>query len=265
MTFNIWFERVYRGQPLSQTAEVIRQVGADMVGMQEVKENAQLIADLLGCRYQQLERDSAILSRYEIVATTPEKTGANLRLNDGQVCYLCNVHLTHATYQPYQLLNIHYHDAPCLKKVVEEARGHQVAAILQDIQEIPEDVSVFVTGDFNEPSDLDWTEAAAEAGRHPIRVNYPSTRTLAEAGFVDAYRRIHPDEMQNPGYTWPTVEAAEEMGREDRIDFILFRGQGMTAHAAKRVGGDPRYTNIVVIPYPSDHRAVVASFSLQPN
>ena len=64
-------------------------------------------------------------------------------------------------------------------------------------------------------------------------MNYPSTRTLAEAGFVDAYRRVHPDEMQNPGYTWPTVEAAEEMGREDRIDFILFRGQGVTVHAAE--------------------------------
>ena len=133
MTFNIWFDGVYTGEPISRTTEVIRQAGADVVGMQEVKENAQPIADLLGWRYQQLEWDTAILSRYEIVATTPEKIGAKLRLDDGRVFYLCNVHLAHAPYQPYQLLGIPYNDAPFLKTeeeaiaAAEEARGHQVA------------------------------------------------------------------------------------------------------------------------------------------
>jgi hypothetical protein len=73
---------------------------------------------------------------------------------------------------------------------------------------------------------------------------------------------MYPDEMAYPGYTWPTVEAAKERDHEDRIDFILYSGEGVKPHSATIVGGDPRYADLVVAPYPSDHRAVLAAFSL---
>ena len=41
---------------------------------------------------------------------------------------------------------------------------------------------IAVTGDFNEPSHLDWTPRAATAGRCPLAVNYPSTRALTDTG-----------------------------------------------------------------------------------
>ena len=58
--------------------------------------------------------------------------------------------------------------------------------------------------------ELDWTEAAAKAGRHPIKVAYPTSTEMAKAGFSDSYRKIYPDEMKNPGITNSTVQFAPE-------------------------------------------------------
>lgn len=268
MSFNIWVDGLYGGQPLQRTADVIRQSGADIVGMQEVLQNTAAIADQLGWSYVQQAWDTAILSRFEIVELTREKTGARLRLGNGSECYLVNVHLAHAPYQPYQLLRIPYADAPFIESeaeaiaAAEAARGEGVAAILRDVADLPPGAPIFITGDFNEPSHLDWTAAAAAAGHHPIKVAYPSSKTLAAAGFADAYRRLYPDEVQMLGYTWPTVAAAQETDKDDRLDFVLFRGDGVETESVQIVGDDERFADIVVSPYPSDHRAVVATFSL---
>ena len=50
-----------------------------MVGMQEVYNNGQEIAELLGWNYLHHGRDTAVLSRFQIQESTPEKTGAKLR------------------------------------------------------------------------------------------------------------------------------------------------------------------------------------------
>ena len=95
-----------------------------------------------------------------------------------------------------------------------------------------------LVGDFNEPSYLDWTEAAAKSGRHPIKVAWPSTKAFAAIGFLDSYRRIYPDEMAHPGFTWtPTTKPDDAKDHHDRLDYV-------------------------VTPYPSDHRAVTAVFEL---
>ena len=48
----------------------------------------------------------------------------------------------------------------------------------------------------------------------------------------------------------------------DRIDFVYFRGNGVKVTDAKIVGENEEIADIVVAPYPSDHRAVVATFML---
>ena len=117
-----------------------------------------------------------------------------------------------------------------------------------------------MVGDFNEPSHLDWTDAAAKVGRHPIKVAYPTSTELAKAGFSDSYRKIYPDEMKNPGLTWsPKYKADDPRTHLDRIDFVYFRGQGVKVTDVKIVGENKENAGIVVTPYPSDHRAVVAS------
>ena len=44
----------------------------------------------------------------------------------------------------------------------------------------------------------------------------------------------------------------------DRIDFVYFKGEGLQLTAGRIVGEDKKNADIVISPYPSDHRAVVA-------
>ena len=53
-----------------------------------------------------------------------------------------------------------------------------------------ERLPVFLTGDFNEPSHLDWTTAAANAKLCPLPVTWPSSKAVVDAGFVDAYEWV---------------------------------------------------------------------------
>jgi len=269
MTFNVLRGGMQRGQPLSQTAKVIQAAEADIVGLQEVGGKAKELAALLGWNYMR-HGSGAILTRFEIIEK--HDGGARIRLESGQDVYLFNLHLAHAPYQPYQLLGIPYADAPFIKTEreavdsAEGARGQQIAGLFGKIGKLPDkEIPVFVTGDFNEPSHLDWTAAAAKAGRHPIKVAYPSSMAMVEKGFMDAWRAFHPDEMKSPGYTWtPVTQAADPKDHHDRIDFVYFRGKRVEVKNVSIVGEDKENADIVVSPFPSDHRAVVATFLLPP-
>lgn len=118
---------------------------------------------------------------------------------------------------------------------------------------------MFVTGDFNEPSALDWTEAAVATGQKPVAVNWPTTRSLMDMGFTDAYRAVHPDPVAKPAFTWtPRYDEAATDDHPDRIDFVFARGAGLAVKDAAIVGEDGPRSDLIVTPWPSDHRAVVA-------
>lgn len=277
MSYNIFRGGTMRGQRLSQTAKVIQEAKADIVGVQETRSpdgvNAEKLAQLLGWNHHVNPRNRVIVTRYEIVEEM--RDGIKVKLPSGHHAYIFNLHLPSNPYQPYQLLGIkpkwHKHwDTPFIKTEAEaiaaakEARGEEITALLKEIRSLPhKDAPVFVVGDFNEPSHLDWTEKAAKSGRHPIRVEYPTSLEMVKAGFADAWRTIYPDEMKKPGYTWtPIMKADDPETHHDRIDFVYFRGEGVKLTGAKIVGENKTNADIIVSPYPSDHRAVVATFTL---
>jgi exodeoxyribonuclease-3 len=264
-------------QPLSQTAKAIQLAKADMVGIQETRspkgDTLEDLAKLLGWNHDG-GKGSNILTRYEIVESL--KNGVKVKLDSGKEAYIFNLHLPSHPYQPYQLLGIrpkwhkHTNDIEFIKTEAEaiewakKARGSVIAELLKQIRSIPDrDAPVFVVGDFNEPSHLDWTDAAAKAGRHPIKVAYPTSSAMATAGFGDAYRTIYRDEMKNPGLTWsPKYTVDDPKTHHDRIDFVYFKGKGFKVSEVKIVGENQENADIVITPYPSDHRAVVATFTL---
>jgi endonuclease/exonuclease/phosphatase family metal-dependent hydrolase len=280
MTFNLWHGGDQGNQPLEQSAQVIRAAHADVIGLQETvglapkgqprPDNSRKLAQLLGFHHTDQGHNTAILSRHPIVGTTPLKKGATLQLPHGQRVHVFNVHLMHAPYQPYQLLNIPYHDGPFINTEQEaiaearRARGHQVDELLREIASVTADgLPIFVTGDFNEPSHLDWNQLAADAGKCPIKVEWPTTKALADAGFTDTLRQVRPDSINDRADTWtPITDPTDPKDRHDRIDFVLSRGPGVKVVEAKLIGENPRFAQIVVDPYPSDHRAVVATFEL---
>lgn len=262
MTYNIWVGGTRGGQELSQTVEVIKAAGADIIGMQERNGNETAIAEMLGFHAQPLGGSTAILSRWPIVSHSPN--GAVIETPDGGRLAIYNVHLAPYPYQPYDLRD---------EKIKTEAEAidgakaaRSITAVLEEMSEhLASGMPVFLTGDFNEPSHLDWTDAAAKAGLFPIRVEWPLSKEIVSTGLKDGFRAVHPDPVEKPAVTWtpgyppPEMEANEV---HDRIDIVYFAGDTVKPLSAKVIGPDEDESDIVVTPYPSDHRAVVVEFDL---
>ena len=279
MTFNIWVGGESGRQPLAQTVEVIRKANADIVGLQEThtsekdgqrQDSARVVAAKLGWHYFNQGERTGILSRIPIITNTPAKWGVLVRLKSGRDAWMFNAHLMHAPYQPYQLLNIPYANGRFIKTAAEavaearKARGTQVERLLAELKPaLASGQPVFLTGDMNEPSHQDWTPRAAQAGKVPIAVEYPTTLALTQAGMTDAFRVSFPNEIAVRGNTWTPITAPDDpKDRHDRIDFVFVGGKGTQVERCEIIGEDIRFADIIVQPYPSDHRAVVATITI---
>lgn len=265
MSFNMWHGGAAGEQPFERTVAVVKESGADIAGLQEASgDSARKLAEALGWHCFDQGGSRAIISRFEITGATPKKWGVRLKLPSGRHIHVFNAHLAHAPYQPYQLLGIPYHNSPFLTTAdeavlsAEKARGGQVSRMLAEIQAVlPEGGPVFITGDFNEPSHLDWTPAAVQAGHCPLEVRWPSTKAVEAAGFTDAYRSAYPDPVKHRGLTWTNTTSPDNpKDKHDRIDFVFVKGA--TVKTAKVVGESRENADVVVSPYPSDHRAALA-------
>lgn len=286
MTFNVYGGGANDGKPVDETVAAIKAAGADIIGIQETRlesdpcdaDNcpptgesvAKAIADKLGFYYYDQTKPNealwanAILSRYPIGPATANDLGVKIDV-DGRTVYAFNIHLDDSPYQPYQLLNIEYGAAPFIKteaeavKFVQDTRGPALKLLFEDMKAAEGADAAFVFGDFNEPSHWDWTEKAVAAAHQPVVVHWPSSLSIEKLGFVDAYRVAHPDEVAKPAYTWtPTSEPSDPEDHHDRIDFVLARAKDLKVEDASIVGEKPEAAEIVVTPWPSDHRAVVA-------
>lgn len=287
MSFNVWGAGANEGKPIDETVAVIKAAGADIIGIQETRtegetctadvcppggeSRAKAIAEALGFHYYDQTADNAanwsnaILSRFPIGAATPNDTGVAIDV-DGRTVYAFNLHLDDSPYQPYQLLGIEYGDFPFLTtadeavRAASETRGAAIALFRSDLAASATADAAFVFGDFNEPSHRDWTEAAARAGRHPIAVPFPTTLAIEAEGFVDAFRVAYPDEVAKPAFTWtPTTEPTDPEDHHDRIDFVFARGANLEVLSAGIVGEKAPEADLVVTPWPADHRAVMAT------
>ena len=147
---------------------------------------------------------------------------------------------------------------------------------------------VFLGGDFNEPSHLDWIEENKDMyDRNGVVVSWPVSSLLYEAGFLDAYRVKFPNPLTHPGFTYPSDNPLVDVSKlawapgideRERIDFIYYAPcNGLEVKEAKLWGplktirrsersfdeGEDPIT-IGVGEWPSDHRAVWIKFSYQP-
>lgn len=280
MTFNVW----YGGEQVNiqKVGETIRAADADIVGLQESDGSLQRIADLAGMPYVDPRRriisrwpifDSGIGERtekgaslYSTTALDSDALHAWVMVRPGKVVAMANVHLSS---DPSGLEMAR--TGSSLKEVleVEESGRAAEAAPLAALGKLGSDgTPVFLTGDFNTPSHLDWTEAAKRARPDlPYIVRWPATQVLADAGLRDSYREVYPDPVARPGLTWtpgtPHPVQPPSPGRE-RIDLIWTAGRTTTLRS--QIVGEPGGPNvdIGVSPWPADHRAVVSTFQVVP-
>lgn len=281
-SFNVWGAGSNQGNAIRETVAALKKLDADILSLQEVRGESEAcsaddcdpvdasiaveLGEALGyfvfeqTAQNELLWANAILSRYPIVSALPSDIGAIINV-DGTAIAVFNVHLTDYPYQPYQLMHIEYGEAPFLESEsaaiasAESARGAAVDTLLDTASELGETLTI-ICGDFNEPSHLDWTESAAETGRHPMSVSFPASKKMESAGFVDAYRVYRTDEIAHPGFTWtPLAPSENEAEHHDRIDFVYVKGNAEIV-SAEVAGESGETADIVVTPWPSDHRAV---------
>lgn len=159
-------------------------------------------------------------------------------------------------------------------------REEAIKLMLEQAQKDEADgYNVVLGGDFNEPSLYDWTARTRYLyDHHGMVLAWPVSKMLLDAGFTDAYRAIHADELAFPGFTFPADNPAIDPHRlswtpladeRERIDFVHVKGRQLQVVDAKLfgpvacvaygrrgavAGGDP-----VILPldvWPSDHRGV---------
>lgn len=287
MTFNIWGGGQNEDKPIDETVAAIKAAGADIIGVQETRLEgdvctadicppagesvAKKIADALGFHFYDQTAENvalwanAIISRYPIGKPTANDLGVPIDVK-GRKVYAFNIHLDDSPYQPYQLLDIEYGEAPFIKteaeaiKFAAETRGPAIDLLQSDLKEAEGADAVFIFGDFNEPSHRDWTAGAMKAKHQPVVVHWPTTTRIESFGFTDLFRAAVSDEVAKPAFTWtPTGDPADPEDHHDRIDFAFGRAANLIVESAAIVGEKSPEADIVSTPWPSDHRAVAAT------
>jgi len=89
-----------------------------------------------------------------------------------------------------------------------------------------------------------------------MKVEMPFSKRVEALGFTDSFRDVRPNEVTDQGHTWtPGSDSIH-----DRIDFVHYQGQGVSCIKSQIVGESSAKADIVITPWPSDHRAVVSTF-----
>ncbi len=264
MTFNIWHGGKSHGESVGveRTIDVIRESGADIIAMQETYGAGAIIADSLDYYFYLRSSMSAddntnhsIMSRFPITVVDDVfkpfmAGGANIAINPGQEIAFYTVWNNYQSTRPrrpwrapevtaQQLIDgekiagdsWEYPPLPRYEQTKEILR--QIAPALAAADRVP----VFVSGDWNSYSHLDWTEATADQ-HGGLVVEWPVSKEIETQGLIDAYRELH-------------ARVRSEEGR--RIDRVYYKGAGFRAIDAHMYRWHP-------VKWPSDHPAVIVTF-----
>lgn len=256
LTYNI----EYSGD--ESTDAVIEDLDADVVGVLESYNRLPEIADRTGYPYYNLSLQ--LLSKYPI----HEPSGADglyalIEVQPGYVIAMFNTHLDYVRYGPRLYLG----GMPVADLIASEneVRTSSIEVLTPDMRALlQEGYPVFLTGDLNQPTSLDYTEDAVGM-REGVddAIPWPVSEALLGIGMRDTFREIHPDVIENPGLTHGNPDF-HQGGFGDRIDYLYAGGPAVTqtSELVGEVGGpnvDREYE-----PWTSDHRAVLSTFEVTP-
>jgi len=262
MAWNIWHGGRRDGNEagLSATIEAIKTAGADVVAMQETYGSGAHIAAGLGYHYYLRSSNLSVMSRYPIRQThdlyEPFRFGGvTLELSRGQLVRLFSLWIHYLPNYGGRMKDLQEQVTSALLLAEEmETRGQEIEDILTQLAPYlseSEQIPVIVGGDFNSPSHLDWRQDTAFRHRELV-VDWPVSLSMKAAGFLDAFREVHPDPVQAPGFTWSPKFSSSW---KDRIDYIYLHGSSLSASQAEVYGYETPN-------WPSDHAAVVVDVDI---
>ena len=267
MAFNIEWGGTHVS--FDKVVEAIRRAEPDIVAVQEAEGNLARLADELGWHY---DLRNHVISRHRLI-DPPGAAGRYVlaEVRPRHVVGVANVHLPSDPYGEDWIRD--GQSATAVVALEQRVRLPAISPFLEVLPHLARDgLPVFLAGDFNSPSGEDWRSAAIS--RWPFRrysIEWPVAQAVRSAGFRDSYRQQHPDPLRHPGFTWwadrPAI-ADYNPGPADswqsRIDFIWYAGPvEVTQSTLVGETGAPGVA-IDVTPWPSDHRAVLSAFSIEP-
>ena len=312
LAFNIWQEGTSVPDGFARIVDVIVASDADLVVLSEVRnyDGKDLHERLLEALRKKGRRyfgrfgggDVGLLSRWSL-----EDTKIVYSIKGSIIAYeleqpsrlvVCCTHLDYRNYAVYlprgydgnsfQLIDANGDGEPdpILDPEVLDAmdaasgRDEAHAALLAYMAKLPKEVPLIYAGDFNECSDLDWTEATKDLQSHNgLAHAWKHSRRLRAAGLVDCWRRLFPDPVTHPGATWPapatdkkSTSWAPLVDERDRIDFVYARGlhprrAWLVGPASYWVKGKLESLKTLCphvlqdLPWPSDHKAVLVDLA----
>jgi len=302
MTFNIlqgggnaknvgFGNELFGGSRIDEIASAIKLARADIVGIQEdCSSKSHVILNALGDGWF---RAGKVYSKFpaQLIHSNKDRSleVVDVELAGSRVVRIVNCHWWPNNYGPFlaqeKLRADPQLDLNNLAKLVKEkgarrggTRGYK-ATIEQLKEGIDEKRAIFLLGDFNEPSHLDWTDHYAKNGSDrwvdnptgillQLPVRWPGSVLLENIGMVDSFRQAHVDEVKKPGNTWTPPYPERTPGRRpygdqvlDRIDRIYHQGNDVKVVSAQVVGEKGGTSDIVIQGrWPSDHRAVVIEY-----
>ena len=246
----------------ASTDKVIRSLDADVVGVLESYNRLPEIAEKTGYPYYNVGLQ--LLSKYPIL----EPSGADglyalIEVQPGYAVAFFNTHLDYVAYGP-KLLD----DGMSVADVVSsenEVRTSSMEILLPPLGAVSgAGYPTFLTGDFNEPSSLDYTAdtIGTRDGVDEV-VPWPVSERLLGIGFRDTFRDVHPDPVANPGLTSLNPDFRQG-GGGDRIDYVYAGGPVETLDSLLVGKTGDANVDIGFEPWTSDHRAVLSTFDLEP-
>lgn len=263
MTFNVLYSTSNEA-----TLQALLEADADIIGLQEISTSRLMeLAQQLHYHFHSFSKSDANLSNQDtgILSRFPfsrySENGVVVRVNSGFEVGLFTVHLAPYPYQPYDFRDGVIKTSDDAVDAATETRIPSIKSVLDEIADVKADgIPVFLTGDFNEPSFLDWTSGTATAHFNKI-VEWPVSKAITQADLIDTYRSKFSNPADFPGITWTTIESPDEV--YDRIDIIYhLNSNEYELKDVRLVGGPGDTAGIIVSDYASDHYAVVATYKL---
>lgn len=265
LAWNIWHggHRYGHAVGLERVIEIIRSADADIIGLIETYGSGEEIADSLGYYYYLISSNLSILSRYPIIETIQAFRpfnfgGAKILLGSGKELVFLNTWLHYLPDYSNSLM-----EGKSVKQIIDaeaETRHGEIIEILNEIKLILNnagDVPVIMSGDFNSGSHLDWTKRTKDI-HYGYEIEWPVSKEMADAGFIDSFRELHIDPLKDPGFTWTprAATSSDKYGLRDRIDYIYYQSFKLSLVSSKVVDHHP-------VMFPSDHAAVVSVFEIK--
>lgn len=281
MAWNIWHGGNDESLPSDgrpSVIEVIKASEADVVLMIETYGSAPLISDSTDLDYHLISSNLSIYSRFPITKRLAFPDSIST-FNFGGVEILAYDSIPIAVFDTWlhylpdtRLAPTHLPEDSILAWENKGSRDNEVFRIINSIDdylENSENIPVILGGDLNSHSHLDWTVATKDTFNHGgAIVNWTVSKALTDAGFIDSYREINPDLLNNLGKTW--ISGLDKNGKfgytkEDRIDYIYYKGSLLKPVSSESFVCPPgeilTFRNKKIM-YPSDHGFVLTTFEI---